>query len=66
MRIQPGLLAGDGHAAPGQVWRPQTALLGIVSVAILLLFGSDVRALATVWWTSTTFGHCLFIAPVVV
>ena len=65
MRVQPGLLAGDGHAAPGQVWRRQTVLLGIASVAILLLFGSDVRALATLWWTSTTFGHCLFIAPVV-
>ncbi|MGL4301414.1 MAG: archaeosortase/exosortase family protein, partial [Sphingomonas sp.] len=67
MRVQPGPLAVDGHAGPasGQAWRRQTAALGVVSVAILLLFATDVRALATLWWTSTTFGHCLFIAPVV-
>ena len=29
------------------------------------MFRRDVADLANLWWTSTTFGHCLFIAPVV-
>ncbi len=34
-------------------------------VVILLLFRGDVADLVRIWWNSTTFGHCLFIGPVV-
>ncbi|MFN3520451.1 MAG: archaeosortase/exosortase family protein, partial [Sphingomonas sp.] len=37
----------------------------LASAAILLLFRRDVADLLTLWWTSTTYGHCLFILPVV-
>ncbi|MFN3520476.1 MAG: archaeosortase/exosortase family protein, partial [Sphingomonas sp.] len=37
----------------------------LASTAILLLFRRDVADLLTLWWTSTTYGHCLFILPVV-
>ena len=30
-----------------------------------LTFRSDVGDLAHIWWNSTTFGHCLFIGPVI-
>lgn len=47
------------------LWRRHLALLAGVAVVLLLLFHTDVAALAAIWWTSTTFGHCLFIAPVI-
>jgi hypothetical protein len=31
----------------------------------LLLFRRDAIDLATIYWTNTTFGHCLFVAPVI-
>jgi len=45
-------------------WPAHLALLGAVAVALLLLFRRDAAELAKIWWTSTTFGHCLFIGPV--
>ncbi|MEG3177581.1 exosortase A [Sphingomonas sp. RB3P16] len=47
------------------LWQRQAAILAGVAFAMLLLFRTDVAALTTIWWTSTTFGHCLFIAPVI-
>lgn len=46
-------------------WQRHLAVLGVVSALLLVLFRGDVGDLAHIWWTSTTFGHCLFIAPVV-
>jgi exosortase A len=46
-------------------WRAHLAALALAALAILLLFRRDVADLATLWWTSTTYGHCLFILPVV-
>ncbi len=46
-------------------WQRHGIALAIVAVLILLTFRSDVTDLAHIWWTSTTFGHCLFIGPVI-
>ncbi len=46
-------------------WRRHAAILGGVVIVLLLLFRTDVAGLARIWWTSTTFGHCLFIGPVI-
>lgn len=46
-------------------WRGPLIALSIVALAILVIFHRDVRDLAELYWTNTTFGHCLFIAPVV-
>jgi exosortase A len=46
-------------------WQRHAAMLIGVWAVLLLLFRSDVGDLATIYWTNTTFGHCLFIAPVV-
>ncbi|MBB5687390.1 exosortase A [Sphingobium boeckii] len=32
--------------------------------AILLIFLHDAAALVSIWWTSSTFGHCLLIPPI--
>ncbi len=47
------------------VWRRHGIALGVVAALILATFRSDVADLAHIWWTSTTFGHCLFIGPVI-
>ncbi|WP_346731896.1 archaeosortase/exosortase family protein, partial [Sphingomonas sp. GM_Shp_2] len=31
----------------------------------MALFWRDVVQLVGLWWTNTTYGHCLFILPVV-
>lgn len=46
-------------------WKRHAALLGAAWIALLLLFRHDTADLATIYWTNTTFGHCLFIAPVI-
>ena len=55
------LRGNDGAKA----WFPHLVALAVTTGALLLLFRSDVADLTHIWWTSTTFGHCLFIAPVV-
>ncbi|WP_375395129.1 exosortase A [uncultured Sphingomonas sp.] len=47
------------------VWQRHLVTLAIVAGALLLPFHTDLADLAHIWWTSTTFGHCLFIGPVV-
>lgn len=46
-------------------WRRHGIALAVAALLILLMFRSDVGDLAHIWWTSTTFGHCLFIGPVI-
>lgn len=46
-------------------WRRQGAALAATLVSLLALFHADVAALTTIWWTNTTYGHCLFVLPVV-
>lgn len=45
-------------------WRRHGVTLAAVLIALLLLFHRDVAQLAGIWWTSTTYGHCLFVPPV--
>ena len=40
-------------------------MLAAVATVLLFLFRDDVTALVWLWWTSTTFGHCLFVGPVI-
>jgi exosortase A len=58
------LSIGD-DARPASRWRRHGVALALAAVAILLLLRDDVARLVTIWWTSTTFGHCLFIGPVI-
>ncbi|WP_184078717.1 exosortase A [Sphingobium subterraneum] len=42
-------------------WTRHLAGLLAVAAAILILFAHDVFDLVTIWWTSSTFSHCLFV-----
>ncbi|WP_404333361.1 exosortase A [Sphingomonas sp. MMS12-HWE2-04] len=46
-------------------WKRHAALLAGAWAALLLLFHRDAIDLARIYWTNTTFGHCLFVAPVI-
>lgn len=46
-------------------WRRHAALLGATWLALLAIFHRDTADLATIYWTNTTFGHCLFVTPVI-
>ncbi|MBC2777920.1 exosortase A [Parasphingopyxis sp. GrpM-11] len=39
-------------------------MLGGFSLFLLLLFHADAIAMATIWWTSSTFSHCLVVPPI--
>jgi exosortase A len=49
----------------GPSWRGQLTLLGGLVLAVLLLFHHDAADMARIWWTSSTYGHCLFILPLI-
>lgn len=49
----------------GAGWRGQLTLLGGLALAVLLLFHHDAADMASIWWTSSTYGHCLFILPLI-
>lgn len=36
----------------------------MLTLVALATFAADVQALTAIWWTNTTFGHCLFVGPV--
>ncbi|MEC3910793.1 exosortase A [Sphingobium sp. CR2-8] len=46
-------------------WRGHLIALGVVGFAILALFFADVRSMVSIWWHASTFGHCLFIPPLI-
>jgi len=49
---------------PAAAWRRHGFVLAVAAGLLLALYAGDVATLVTLWWTSTTFGHCLFVAPV--
>ncbi|WP_037538419.1 exosortase A [Sphingomonas sp. PR090111-T3T-6A] len=57
--ITPGVRASVGG------WRSHAAGLCVVVAALLALFARDARDVAAIWWTSSTYEHCLVILPIV-
>lgn len=52
------------EAATG--WRPALVSLGFFWAALLLLLlARDAGAMASIWWNSSTFNHCLFVLPII-
>jgi exosortase A len=47
-------------------WQRHLATLGLVAAAVLLLFRRDAAHMASIWWTSSTYNHCLLIPPIIV
>ncbi|AMK22639.1 MULTISPECIES: exosortase A [unclassified Sphingobium] len=46
-------------------WRGHLTALAIIAFTILALFHRDVLGMMAIWWTASTYGHCLFI-PILV
>ncbi|MBA2935836.1 exosortase A [Sphingomonas sp. CGMCC 1.13654] len=46
-------------------WRAHLAALGAIAVAILAIFRRDAAAMASTWWHSSTYEHCLVIVPII-
>jgi len=57
--------ATTAAAPPATAWRRHLGALGVAAAAILLLFATDAAHMATIWWTSSTFNHCLLILPII-
>ena len=55
----------SAFTAAADRWRTMLALIAGTWAAILTVFHRDVVDLAQIYWNSTTFGHCLFVLPVV-
>ncbi|MDE2340225.1 MAG: EpsI family protein, partial [Alphaproteobacteria bacterium] len=51
-------------ATRADLWRTPLIMLGITITALLALFARDAAAMVTIWWTASTFTHCLFILPI--
>ncbi len=45
-------------------WRTSLTQLGLVWAALLALFWRDAVDMASIWWNSSTFNHCLLIIPI--
>lgn len=46
-------------------WRAQGGALLAGAGVLLLLFGTDAADMARIWWTASTYNHCLLILPVI-
>lgn len=47
-------------------WHNHLIALGAVIALTLALFARDATAMAVIWWTSSTFNHCLVIIPIAI
>lgn len=46
-------------------WRHRATLLGLTALALIALFARDIAHMASIWWNSSTFNHCLLILPII-
>ncbi len=47
------------------LWKNALTRLGIATALILALFWRDASDMASIWWNSSTFNHCLLILPII-
>lgn len=52
-----------GEALHG--WRGHGMALAGLWAALLLAFARDAADMAVIWWTNSTFGHCLIVLPLI-
>ena len=46
-------------------WRRHAIVLAATLIVLITLFARDAGAMAWQWWNSSTYGHCLFILPLI-
>ncbi|NJM50142.1 MAG: exosortase A [Sphingomonadales bacterium] len=64
-RTLSGVFRGE-TSKPNSAWRQSLALIGLCWTAILLLFWQDAADMVVIWWSSSTFNHCLLILPILI
>ena len=57
--------ARRGEKASRVAWRSHLIALGGVWLVLLALFHRDAVHMASIWWSSSTFNHCLLIPPII-
>ncbi len=45
-------------------WRSHLAAVALAALVIIALFARDAFHLTSLWWTSSTYSHCLLIVPI--
>jgi len=50
---------------PAGAWRASLVRLGLLALAYAALFYADLVDLVRVWLTSTPYGHCVFLPPII-
>ena len=58
-------LAISRDAAARTPWRTHLVALALATAVILALFARDAGAMVSIWWSSSTFNHCLLIGPII-
>ena len=55
------------RAAPVRAsdWQRHASVLAAIAIMLCALFARDAARTVETWWTSTTFGHCLVIVPLI-
>ncbi len=61
---KPSIVASNGHMDSD--WKTYLQYLGLVWAIIALLFWRDIVTIASIWWNSSTFNHCLLIVPILI
>jgi exosortase len=51
--------------ADRSAWRTHLGALALAGALILALFLRDAADIAAIWWSSSTFNHCLLIPPII-
>ena len=51
-------------ADAGGAWRLHLVVLAAVAAAMLLLFAADIADMATIWFTVSTYNHCVLVGPI--
>ncbi|HKR16788.1 exosortase A [Rhizorhapis sp.] len=46
-------------------WPRQLVLLGVAWFACLWIYQDDARAMVSIWWSSSSYGHCLLIPLII-
>jgi exosortase A len=52
-------------ARPASAWQRHLPATALTVAGLLLLFGRDAADMATIWWSSSTYEHCLLILPLI-
>jgi exosortase A len=52
-------------ARPVSNWQRHLLATGLAVIGLLALFNRDAADMATIWWTVSTYEHCLLILPLI-